>query len=352
MNFSKLRHALFFGILGLITIVFLYMIRPFAYPIFWAAIIAGIFYPLHKRLTRLVKNKNFSAILTLIVVFFLIVIPLLSIGTLLVSESLDVYASVENNRSQIGSSLVKFADKIQKNPLATRLNIDEKFWVDKFAETTKTVTSYIFITLKNLTQNSLTFMAMFIFMFYALFFFLRDGKKILTFLMHLCPLGDKYEKILYYKFTSTARATLKGTIIVGSIQGILGGLLFYVTGVEAAFIWAIIMAALSVIPPLSSAIIWLPAGIIMLVTGNIWEGILILSFGALVISSIDNLLRPILVGRDAEMHPLLVLFSTLGGLVMFGVSGFIIGPIIASLFMAFWEMYDHYYQEELCNNKE
>jgi len=187
-------------------------------------------------------------------------------------------------------------------------------------------------------------------MFYTLFFFLRDGKKILEHLMHLSPLGNKYETMLYEKFTSTSRATLKGTFLVGCVQGTLGGLLFLAVGIPGALIWGLMMVALSIVPAVGCSIIWLPTGIIMLLMGNIWQGITILLFGTLVISNIDNLIRPPLVGKDIQMHPLLVLFSTLGGIFIFGISGFIIGPVIAALFTSVISIYDHYYRNELSNN--
>jgi predicted PurR-regulated permease PerM len=168
--------------------------------------------------------------------------------------------------------------------------------------------------------------------------------------MHLCPLGDRYEQKLYDRFTSTARATIKGNLILGAIQGGLGVILFTLTGVPGALIWGVIMMLFCVIPGLGSFIVWFPAGLITILAGNTWQGIIILLVGALIISTIDNFLRPVLVGKDIQMHPLLVLFSTLGGIVVFGASGFIIGPIIAALFMAFWDMYEGYYHEELNHN--
>lgn len=168
--------------------------------------------------------------------------------------------------------------------------------------------------------------------------------------MHLSPLGDKYEGLLYERFTSTARATLKSTLILGSIQGALGGILFWITGVEGALIWAIVMAFVAMIPALGSFLVWLPIGLIMLALGNMWQGFTILIVGAILISNIDNLLRPMLVGRDTQMHPLLVLFSTLGGIFLFGISGFVLGPIIMSLFLSVISIYDHYYRNELGRN--
>ena len=167
--------------------------------------------------------------------------------------------------------------------------------------------------------------------------------------MQLSPLGDKYESMLYERFTSTARATLKSTFIIGGIQGFLGGILFWIAGLEGALVWGVIMAVLSIIPAVGPFIVWLPAGIIMLALGNGWEGLAIL-IGGFVISFVDNLLRPPLVGKDTEMHPLVVLFATLGGLLLFDVSGFVIGPILAALFLSVVSIYHYYYRNELQNN--
>jgi len=187
-------------------------------------------------------------------------------------------------------------------------------------------------------------------MFYALFFFVRDGEVLLKKLMHLCPLGDRYEKILYAKFTSTVRATIKGTMTVGLLQGILGYLMFVLAGVKGAAIWGVLMIIMASIPAVGCYFIWLPIAIWEITVGNTTYGIAMILFGTLVIGTIDNLIRPLLVGRDTQMHPLMVLFSTLGGISVFGISGFVIGPVIASLLLAFWEMYDEYYKKDLDNN--
>lgn len=168
-------------------------------------------------------------------------------------------------------------------------------------------------------------------------------------LMHLSPLGDKYETMLYDKFTSTTRATLKSTLIVGGIQGFLSGLLFWITGIEGAFVWGVIMVIIAIIPAIGTPVVLVPAAIIMLALGNVWQGIALLA-GAVIISVLDNLLRPPLVGKDIQMHPLVVFFATLGGLIIFGISGFVIGPIIAALYISIMSIYDHYYKNELSKN--
>jgi predicted PurR-regulated permease PerM len=157
--------------------------------------------------------------------------------------------------------------------------------------------------------------------------------------MQLSPLRDKYEKVLIAKFNSITRATIKGTTIIAIIQGVLGGMLFAFTGVPSPVLLGILMTVSSVIPSFGSGLVWLPVGILMLVFGYFTQGLIILLVGGLVISMIDNFIRPKLVGRDTQMHPLMILFSTLGGIALFGISGFIVGPIILSLFVAFWDIY-------------
>ncbi|PIT88608.1 MAG: hypothetical protein COU29_02435 [Candidatus Magasanikbacteria bacterium CG10_big_fil_rev_8_21_14_0_10_36_32] len=351
MDFAKIRYILFFALLAIVTIGFFYVIKPFAYPIFWAAVIAGICYPIYKWLNQKLKSRNLSSLIVLIGVVICIIIPIGLIGTLLVKQSVDLYSSLDNNQTKIGEAVRQTSDWIKHNSVVVKLNIDEAFWTAKISEVTQSVSGFVFKGIKSVTQNSLTFVVMFIIMLYTLFYFIRDGEKLLKKLMHLCPLGDQKEKTLYNKFTKTTYATLKGILIIGAIQASLGTILFLLTGVQGALIWGVVMLVLSVIPSFSSAIVWFPTGIIMLVTGHIWQGIVIILVGLILISTIDNFLRPIIIGNDTQLHPLLILFSMLGGFILFGISGFIIGPIISALLVSFWEMYDQYYQTELEHNE-
>lgn len=350
MDFIKVRNILFIGLLLIVTIVFLSMIKVFAYPIFWAAIIAGIFYPVYRLINKKIKIPNLSTVIVMLIIFLVIVLPLISISTLVVKESVNLYSSVSSSRGQIGETMQDVLYWVQNNPVTSNLNIDEVFWTEKFTDFANIITSFLISSITIFTQNSIVFLIMFFITFYTLFFFIRDGKKLLQKLMHLCPLGDSYEKILYQKFTSTARATIKGSLIIGLIQGILGWGMFMVAGIQGAMIWGVLMVLLSSVPGLGSYFVWLPAAIIMLIIGEVWTGLGMILFGTLVIGTIDNFLRPMLVGRDSQMHPLLVLLSTLGGIVVFGISGFVIGPIFASLMMAFWDMYEDYYRKELDHN--
>lgn len=350
MDFFKMRHFLFFILLATVTYGFFAILKPFFYPLFWAAILASIFYPFYKKINLKIKSPSLSSSLTLILILIIIVLPFILISTLVIKETLDIYDLAANNSQQISADLQSFFSAIQSNPLSQKLNINPTLVTEKLTELAQTFSGFILLSAKVITQNSLVFAIMFIITFYALFFFVRDGEKLLKELMHLCPLGDRYEKILYNKFTSTVRATVKGTMTIGLLQGTLGFIMFALAGIKGAAIWGLLMVIMASIPAVGCYFIWLPVAIAELISGHTGTGIAMILFGVLVISTVDNFLRPVLVGRDTQMHPLMVLFSTLGGIATFGISGFVIGPVIASLLLAFWEMYDEYYKKDLDNN--
>lgn len=350
MDFIKIRNTIFIALLTGITIIFFWMIKEFAYPIFWAAILACIFYPVYKYLNNKINVPNLSTAITLMLVILIIVLPFSLITTLVLRESIDLYVEFTSNSHEFRQNLTTAAEWIKNNPYTAPLNINDAVIVEKLSEIGKTVTAFLFTSAKKITQNTIIFGIMLFITFYSLFFFIRDGEKLLKKLMHLSPLGNENEKLLYKKFTSTARATIKGSLIIGLIQGTLGGIMFAMVGIKGAVIWGILMVLLASIPALGTYFIWLPAAIVMIIIGRVYEGVAMILFGSLVIGTIDNFIRPILVGRDSQMHPLIVLLSTLGGIVVFGITGFIIGPIIASLMLAFWEIYETNYKKNLDEN--
>lgn len=347
-SFKKMRSVFFFGVIIALSISMIALFSPFFYPIFWAAVIAVMVYPAYKQLKDHIKNENLALTSALLLVLVVIILPLILIATLLVAESLELYKQV--NTSGIFTDVGNVSSKLEGTFLEPLVQNIQEDWTTYAESVTQELSSFLFESIKGITANTLTFIAQLFFMFYTLFYFLRDGDKMLKRLMHLSPLGNDYEFQLFDRFTSTVRATLKSTLIIGGIQGTLGGLLFLFTGIQGAFVWGVVMVALSLIPVLGSFIIWLPAALIMLALGNVWQGLTILLFGTFVISVIDNLLRPPLVGHDIQMHPLLVLFTTLGGLLYFGISGFVIGPVLAALYLSTISVYEKYYKKQLDKN--
>ncbi|MBA4396931.1 MAG: AI-2E family transporter [Syntrophus sp. (in: bacteria)] len=340
MDPKKAQSFLFISLLGLVTLAFLYLLKPFFVPLFWAAVIAGIFQPLYDRLLATLKRPNLSAVLMLCLIALIILLPTGFMVRLLVAESMDIYNSISADTGAVEQKVRDAISVLTNHPYMKPFNVDDQFFMEKFRDAIKSIANYIFVHLTDFTQNTLVFLIQFGVMIYALYFFFRDGDRILRRAIRMSFLESGKGKILYEKFVATARATLRVTMLLGGLQGISGGIIFYITGIEGAMIWGLLMVVLAILPGIGCAIIWAPAGIIMLLGGHVWEGVAILTFGVIVISLGDNLLRPMLIGSDVELHPLLIFLSTLGGLVVFGLSGFVMGPIVASLFLAIWDMYD------------
>jgi predicted PurR-regulated permease PerM len=348
MQSSRVQNIFFFSVLFIVSLLFLYLLKPFFFPIFWAAVIAGIFKPLFRLLDKKLHRPSLSSAVVLIVVILVIIFPGGMMGSLLFTESTQVYDSFSSkNREDIEKKISRMTSEIENHPFFLKMHLDKNVLTEKFSDMVKSISTFIFASLKNLTQNSIAFIAQFAVMLYTLFFFIRDGEKFINKAINFFPLGHDREKILYERFVATTRATLKVTLMIGGLQGFLGGVLFWFTGVEGALIWGVVMVLTAIIPVVGCSIIWAPIGVILLLTGYVWEGVVILVFGVLVISLVDNFLRPVLLGRDTQMHPLLIFLSTLGGISLFGFSGFVFGPVITSLFLAIWGMYDQLYRDRL-----
>jgi predicted PurR-regulated permease PerM len=347
MQKLKVQTTLFFAIMLIVTIAFFYIMKPFIYALFWAVVLAGLFMPVYKKVEKKLHRPTVSAAIVLVLICLIFILPLVFIASLLLKESMDIYQGISNGNSQINVYIQKLTELIKHNPYKDSLNLDDAAFAENIMDLSKSVAGYFFSNLKSFTQNMLQFIAQLGVMLYALFYFIRDGEKFLETILRLLPLEHDRDRILLNHFKKTANSTLKVTLIIGGIQGTLGGLLFLFTGIQGAILWGIMMIITAVIPVVGCALVWAPAGIFMIITGNLWTGIFILAFGSLVISMVDHFLRPILLGNDVSMHPLLIFLSTIGGIIVFGFTGFIIGPIIMSLVVAVWSMYEEYYLKEI-----
>jgi predicted PurR-regulated permease PerM len=276
-------------------------------------------------------------------------LPVFLIILILTKQIVNIFNSY-GQTDQISGLIRETGNFLKNNEQIQKLGINDTIITQRLDEVGRAVVTFVYQSLKSFTQNSLQFIFMFVLMLYSLFFFLRDGEKIIKKAMFILPLGNKYEGMLLEKFSAAANSTIKGTMIVALIQGTLGGLLFWATGIPGPLIWGLIMAAFATVPITGTYVVWLPVALIKIATGHWVVGLIIFIVGILVVSTIDNILRPLIVGRDLRMHPVLVLFSTLGGLVVFGLTGFVLGPIIAALCQSFWELYEDYYHNELVKN--
>lgn len=346
---GKISQAIFFIFLAAITLLFLYILSPFFYPIFWAAVIAGTFRPLYTNLNRKKNRPNLNTTLSLAIIVLILILPMILVGMLLFQESAQVYSRITSEGAGgIQQSIQGTLDKLRTDGIVRRLNINPQYLTDKLTQVASSGVAFIFNSLKGWAQNFFIFVIMFAIMIYLLFYFIRDGDKLINSCMVVCPLGEEKTRYLFDQFISTTTATLKSMLILGGIQGAAGGVLFWLTGIEAALLWGMVMVVAAILPT-GSAIIWGPAAVIMLFTGHIWEGITILAVGSVIIGLIDNLLRPILVGKEIRMHPVLIFLSTLGGLAIFGFAGFIIGPVITSLLTSLWDFFKEFKELDLAD---
>lgn len=338
--YAKIRQNFFFLLLFIVSLLFLGLVQDFLLTIFWAAVLAVIFFRTYRIIRIKVKGRsNLAASLTLLIIVVLVVLPLLLIGSALVDESLQFYDKTQSGELDVKSivSLVQEQVPIVTDLLA-RVNISMTQVSETLGNIAVTVTKTLANKAVGYTQNIVTLIVNFFMMLYILFFFLRDGRKLVRAIVAALPMGDSTEYLLFKRFATVARATLKGSLTVAIVQGIIGGITFALLGIEGAIFWGMIMTLLSLLPAIGSALIWAPAAVILLVQGSYVSGIILILVGVFLIGLVDNILRPIMVGRDTKMPDYLILISTLGGIAWFGLSGFVIGPCIAALFITCWQI--------------
>jgi predicted PurR-regulated permease PerM len=324
---SNVRHLFFLLLLLLMTV-------------FWSAVLALVFYwPFRVLRWRLRGRENLAAGLTVFIAVILVVVPCFLILLSLVNQGQAVVERIQSGEWQMAKAIDYLEDQIPQiesffgrfgmTPARVREDIDT------FA--TKAANMLANQAL-GYTQDAIALVAQFFLMLYLLFFFLRDGRTIISKVVNVVPLGNKQEYLLLHRLSSVTLATLKGTVIVAIVQGSLGGLLFYCVGIGDVVFWGVVMTFLSLLPIGGSGIVWGPAALYFLIQGPIWKGIVLVVVGSAVIGLVDNLLRPMLVGRETKMPDYLILLTTLGGIAWFGLSGFVLGPVIAAFFVSYWEM--------------
>lgn len=350
-DFHAIRFYFFTALLVGVSAAFVWLIRPMLYPIFWAGILAWVFYPLYKKIYKhLLPHVSLAPFFTVVLIVLIFIIPAIGIMYVIVQQSFDLYRVSENEIGRLYLQIQELLAKFGDTSLLRIIEQDGVDWKAKVVEYTRTLASYVVSGIAGFTNTTIRFFIGFFIMLYALYYFLKDGDWMIKKILHLSPLDDKSEEIICDKFTSVIRATMRGTFLVALIQGTIGGIVFWIAGVTAPAFWALIMTIFALLPSVAPGVISFPAAVILLIQGKIWQGVFVLVFGVAFVGIVDNILRPYLVGRDIHMHPLFVFMSTIGGLFMFGISGFVIGPMIASIFLALWTIYEHRFRKELNRN--
>jgi len=324
------------------------MIRNFLMALLAAGIFSALVQPVYRKITRSIGNRRRLASLIVLALFLGIVLaPLAGLVGVITSQAIKVGKSVTPWVQQQIAQPSPFSQYLIKIPYYEKMAPYQEQILSKAGDLTSRISMFLVNSLSAGALGTFNFLFLFLIFLYASYFFMIDGQKLLDQILHYLPLDESNKNRLLERFTSVTRATLKGTAVIGVMQGGLAGLAFAVVGIEAAVFWGTIMAVLSIIPPFGAGLVWFPAVVILAVNGSYFKAIGLLLFCGLVVSMLDNLLRPRLVGKDTKMHDMLVLFSTLGGLSLFGPLGFIIGPIVAALFVTVWQIYGEAFQAVL-----
>ena len=342
------RYFLLVVLVG-ITVIFFNMIKIFFVPVMLAAVFVGLFFPFYKWMLKILHNrKGLSSFICCLVLLLALLIPAYIIANLVSREAITFYHSAEQNVQEIidqGDGGV--LGRIKDHKLLKQFGLDKKNWESTFQEIAKTTAGLLGTVINKASKGTFQFVANIFLTFFAMFYFFRDGDRLIPKLKYLSPLSERYEEKLIAEFLSVSRATIKGTLLIGLIKGFLGGLTFWIFGVSSPLLWGVVMVLLSIIPMVGAWLVMYPAAIVLMITGQMWQGILLFLIAGVIIGNIDNVLIPRLVGREAGMHDLFVFFSTLGGISIFGVMGFIIGPVIAALFLAILDVYSIEFKQQL-----
>jgi predicted PurR-regulated permease PerM len=331
-----------------ISLLFVLVIRPFLLAVLLAAVFAGLAHPPYRWMLRRLRGRRALAALLVIVVLLLgVAVPLAGFLTMVASESVQVSQGAgEWFRDQAGR-LADLRNFVSRIPFADRVLPEGEQLAEQFRELAGRAGPALMGNLAAATRGTLNFFLQLFVLLYAMFFFLKDGPDILQTILSYIPLGTTEKEEMLERFVSVTRATIKGSLLIGAIQGAAAGLAFWFVGVPGAAFWGTVMAVLSVIPAVGAALVWIPAVVYLFLIERVGAGIGLLVWCALVVSTVDNFLRPRLIGHDARMSDLLTLLSTLGGIFLFGAVGFIVGPIVAALFVTIWHIYGRTFRKWL-----
>jgi len=324
----------------LISGLFVAMIGQFLKAIFLAGVFSALAHPLYRRFVNWFGGRKTAAsIVTILLIVALVLVPLAMLLGIISTQAIKVGEIARPWVQQQLSEPDAFTSLLKSIPFYDRIEPYQTLIWTKAGELVSKLSGYLLNQLSVLTLGTASMVFSVFIMLYCMYFFLIDGDRLLQRALYYLPLKDGDERRMLERFTSVTRATLKGTAVIGILQGTLAGAAFAVAGIPSSVFWGAIMAVLSVVPSIGSALIWVPAAIILGVTGHVVKAIALAAFCGVVVGSLDNLLRPVLVGKDTQMHELLIFFGTLGGIVMFGFSGIIVGPIVAALFVTVWDIY-------------
>jgi predicted PurR-regulated permease PerM len=328
--------------LALATIALALVVSSFTGALLWAALAALLFQPLFQRLLRWRPGqRNLAAALTLLIITFAVVIPALIIVSMVIDQAAGVYGQLRTGQINFATYFEQVHDAL---PTRIQRAIDSAGFGSferaqtKISQAVSASASVLARSALSIGANAAAFLLAFGVGLYVTYFLLRDGDRICPSIVRALPLESDVAHRLSDKFVAVVRATIKGSGVVALVQGALGAITFWIIGLPAALLWGVVMAIVALLPAVGPALIWTPVAIYLLATGAIWQGVVVILSGVLVIGLADNILRPVLVGRDTGLPDWLVLVTTLGGIDLMGLSGIVVGPVAGALFLTGWQV--------------
>ncbi len=346
---KKLSRWFFLAALILTTILFFWMVRAFLVPIALAAVFATLFDPLYQGFLRLFRNRRtVAAFFCCFTLFLGLIVPLYGVAHLVTLEAIQFYHSIETEVGQlVQEGNAGLVGRIQAIPWLDKIPLDEIDLKGDLQKAAAGIAAFMAGLINRTSRTTLEFVVLLFITFFTLFYFFRDGRTMVRKLRFLVPMDREYKNTIAARFISVARATVKGTLLIALVQGTLSGLTLWAFGVDSPFLWGVVATLLSIIPLVGAWLVLYPAALVQAIQGNYWQAGGIVLITVIVIVNVDNLLRPRLVGQEAGMHDLMVFFSTLGGIGLFGATGFILGPMLAALFLVLVDIYSQEFKEDL-----
>jgi predicted PurR-regulated permease PerM len=342
MSTPSVQWISFIVLVVIVSVAFIWLLLPFYGAVLWAVILALLFNPLQRWLERKMNGRRgLAAAVSLLACICIVVIPGSLILASLAREATSFYGRLSSEEFDLAAILETLRSSLPTFLVDALASFDAGSFQELQAQLTSflgTATQAVASRALIVGQGTAQFLISLGVMLYVLFFLFRDGPQISAAIRRASPLNALHTNYILGKFTAVLKATVKGNVIIAIIQGLIGGLTFFFLGIEGAMLWGVVMAILSLLPAVGSFLVWAPVATYLLLSGQYWQGGILLFVGVFVISLIDNLLRPPLVGKGTRMPDYVVLVSTLGGIALFGLNGFVIGPLIAALFIAVWSL--------------
>ena len=345
MKTNAVEQKTFLLLLVGVTLAFGWILFPFYGAVFWGAILAMLFRPVFRWLVRRFKGRaNLAALATLSLVLVIVILPTAFITASLVQEGTALYMRLQSGDINVGAYVQQVYEHLPDwvMGLLQRFGLNDMGAIQtRLMEALNQGGKNLATSAINFGQNTFDFLVGFCVMLYLLFFLIRDGADVSTMIRDAIPLEERHKRKLLGKFTTVIRATVKGNIAVAIAQGLIGGVTFALLGIHGAMLWGFLMAFLSLLPAIGAALVWGPVALYYLATGAFVPGLVLIFVGVFVIGLVDNILRPLLVGKDTKLPDYIVLISTIGGMALFGLNGFVIGPVIAAMFISAWDIFSH-----------